>query len=235
MTACAYFEEGKCIETMGEHIRRGLELIEGLYLRRNYGTLVGRLTGVEPEVAGELLLKAYVLHDVGKCLEVYQERREKFGHHEFYSYLVARKVLLEFGTAGEVASVAILLHHHDWIRRDFPKKPPSLRLAEGCLQAVERLFGDPLPPEVPWEEPAKEYIHVEEVLRKNLRAVYAFLMPIVIADNYSAALNRGGRGSLLGREILDSTCLRLLQRARLDEGQNKRWGWDFAGRLPGGV
>jgi len=220
MTACAYFKAGKCIETMEEHIRKGLELIEGLYLGRNYGTLLGRLTGVEPEVAGELLLKAYVLHDVGKCLEVFQERREKFGHHEFYSYMVTKEALSEFGTVGEVVSVAILLHHHDWIRRDFPKKPPSLRFAGGCLQAVERLFGGPLPPEVPWEEPAKEYVHVEEVLRKNLRAVYAFLLPIVIADNYSAALNRGGRGSLLGREIVEALEVR---------------GWDFAGRLPGGV
>ena len=205
---------------MEAHIKRGLELIEGLYLARNYGAFLGRLLELNPTTAGDLLRKAYVLHDVGKCLKTFQNRGESFGYHEFYSYLVARNVLADFGKPGEIASVAILLHHHDWIRKTIVKKPPSLRLIEECSELIKALLGLEVPDKIPWSEPVEEYSRVEKTLKRNLRAVYVLLLPIVMADNYAAACNRGGKGSTLGREILEALKVR---------------GWDLAGCLPGGI
>ncbi|NJE06345.1 HD domain-containing protein [Thermococcus sp. M36] len=220
MIPCAYFSNGKCVETMEAHVKRGLELIEGLYIKRDYTALLGKLLDVKPEVAGDILRKAYVLHDVGKCLETFQTRRGSFGYHEFYSYLMAKEILREFGAAGQVASVAVLLHHHDWIRKTLVKKPSSLRLVEECPPLIRKLSGLTIPKEIPWSEPIEEYLSVEIILRKNLRAVYALLLPIVMADNYSAACNRGGAGSALGKEILETLEVR---------------GWDLAGCLSGGL
>ncbi|GAB6135984.1 CRISPR-associated endonuclease Cas3'' [Thermococcus prieurii] len=218
MIPCAYFSNGKCIETMEAHIKRGLELIDGLYLARNYGVFLGRLLELDPTTAEDLLRKAYVLHDMGKCLETFQNRRGGFGYHEFYSYLVARKVLAGFGEAGNVASVAILLHHHDWIRKTIVKRPPSLRLAEECPGLIQVLSGLEVPDKIPWSEPVEEYSRVEKTLQSNLRAVYSLLLPIVIADNYAAAINRGGKGSTLGREVVESISTRLLHWIRFDCG-----------------
>ncbi|WP_297520801.1 HD domain-containing protein [Thermococcus sp.] len=218
MTPCAYFKEGNCIETMEAHLKRGLELLEGLYIERGYGNFLGRLLDVEPTVAEQLLRKTHVLHDVGKCLETFQKRRESFGYHEFYSYLLAKDALGEFGTAGQIAAVAVLLHHHDWIRDRTVKKPWSLRLTEECIQLVKELSGVSVPHEIPWGEPIVEYEIAEGILRGNLRGVYAILLPIVMADNYAALCNRGGKGSMLGREITEVLKVR---------------GWDFASCLSG--
>ncbi|ALV63032.1 CRISPR-associated protein, AF1875 family [Thermococcus sp. 2319x1] len=220
MIPCAYFSNGKCVETMEAHVKRGLELIEKLYIKRNYTALLGKLLGVKPDVAGDILRKVYVLHDVGKCLETFQTRRGKFSYHEFYSYLVAKDVLREFGTAGQIASVAILLHHHDWVRNTLVERPPSLRLIKECPPLIKNLSGLTIPGEVPWNKPIEEYSSVEGILRKSLRAVYALLLPTVVADNYSAACNRGGAGSMLGKEILETLEVR---------------GWDLAGCLSSGL
>lgn len=205
---------------MEDHLKKGLELIEGLYIRRNYTALLGKLLDVKPEVAGDILRKAYVLHDVGKCLEMFQRRRRGFGYHEFYSYLMAKEILREFGAAGQVASVAVLLHHHDWIRKTLIDKPSDLRLIEECPPLIRKLSGLIIPKEIPWGKPIEEYTGVEIVLRKNLRAVYAILLPIVVADNYAASCNREGTGSALGREILETLKVR---------------GWDLAGCLSSGL
>ena len=220
MTPCAYFKEGNCIETMEAHLKRGLELLEGLYIERGYGNFLGRLLDVEPTVAEQLLRKTHVLHDVGKCLETFQKRRESFGYHEFYSYLLAKDALGEFGTAGQIAAVAVLLHHHDWIRDRTVKKPRSLRLTGECIRLVKELSGVSIPREIPWSEPIEEYEIAEGILRGNLRGVYAILLSIAVADNYAALCNRGGEGSMLGREITEVLKVR---------------GWDFAGCLSRGL
>jgi len=220
MTPCAFFVDGECIESMEAHIRKGLGLIEELYLKRNYGVLLGRAVGVEPETAGNLLRKAYILHDIGKCLEKFQERRAKFGFHGFYSYLVARQVLSKFGDAGEIASVAILLHHHDWVLTRIPPKPENPRLHEECVSLIESMIEEKIPRSIQWVEPSLAYSEAEKTFRKNVRGVYTFLLPIVVADNYAAACNRGGKGSTLGKEILETLKVR---------------GWDLAGCLPSGL
>ncbi|WP_297468433.1 HD domain-containing protein [Thermococcus sp.] len=220
MTPCAYFNEGKCIETMEAHLKRGLELLEGLYIERGYGNFLGRLLDVKPKAAEELLRKTHVIHDVGKCLETFQKRRESFGYHEFYSYLVAKEALGEFGTAGQIAAVAVLLHHHDWIRDRTVKKPQSLRLTKECIQLVKELSGVSIPHEITWRQPIVEYETAEKILRKKLRGVYAILLSIAVADNYAALCNRGGEGSMLGREITEVLKVR---------------GWDFAGCLSRGL
>jgi len=74
--------------------------------------------------------------------------------------------------------------------------------------------------EIPWVEPQDAYSEAEIVFRKNTRAVYAFLLPIVVADNYAAACDRGGTGSILGKEILETLKVR---------------GWDLAGYLSSGL
>jgi len=223
MTPCAFFEEGNCIESMEAHIKKGLELIEKMYLKRNYGVLLGRILGIEPEVAGDILRKAYVLHDIGKCLEKLQKRGASFGFHWFYSYLVARNVLSKFGDSGKIAAVAILLHHHDWVISQTPKKPENLRLCEKCIHLIEDIIGEKVSVSIPWDEPQSVYSEVENLFRinkKNIRGVYAFLLPIVVADNYAAAINRGGRRSALVEEILEVLRLR---------------GWSLACGFPGGV
>ncbi|WP_232462878.1 CRISPR-associated endonuclease Cas3'' [Thermococcus sp. P6] len=205
---------------MKEHVTRGLELIDRLYLQRNYGSLIGRIVGVTPEEAETLLRKAYVLHDAGKCLEFFQKRKSKFPFHEFYSGVIAMEVLKKFGEAGRVASVAIMLHHHDWVRSKTPKKPPDLKLEETCRHLLEELSGESIPGEMNWVEPVRFQSNVKGILQKNLRGVYAFLLPITVADNYAAACNRGGKGSLLGREIFETLSVR---------------GWEVARCLSGGI
>lgn len=205
---------------MEAHIVKGLELISNLYLSRKYNKFLARVLGINREIAGDLLRKSYALHDIGKCLQGFQTRKGSFGFHEFYSHLVAGKVLKKFGDAGEIASVAILLHHHDWIKNRSPPKPESLRLNEECLSLLEEVTGERLPRDIPWKEPKVALAEAEGTLRKNLRGVYALLLPIVVADNYAAARNRGGKGSLLGREILETLSVR---------------GWNFARDIPGGL
>ena len=212
---CAYFKDGECLETMEDHLRKGLELIDELYVKRNYCTLLGRLMDVSPETAEKILRRAYILHDVGKCLEIFQKRREKFYYHEFYSYLLAKTVI-----NSEIAQVAILLHHHNWVRGSMVRRPPSLKLVEGCPELIEKLSGLKIPAEIPWRDPNKEYSIVDNILQNNLRAVYAILLPIVVADNYAAACNRDGKGSMLGKEILETLKVR---------------GWNLAGCLSGRI
>ncbi|ASJ04247.1 HD domain-containing protein [Thermococcus barossii] len=220
MSACAYFTNGECVETMEAHVKRGFEIIEGLYIDRGYERFLANLLNVDDGTAVELLRKAYALHDAGKCLGVFQNRKSSFGFHEFYSYLIVGKVFQKFGKAGEVASVAVLLHHHSWIRTKTPEKQANLRLSGKCRELLENLSREKLPEEVPWIEPTVAYSKAEEILRKNLRGVYALLLPIVVADNYAAAINRGGESSALGREIFDVLRVR---------------GWEVARGVPGGV
>ena len=206
MNACAYFDKekkGKCIETMEAHVKKGLELIEDLYIKRDYGKFLGRLLGVGSKTANDILRKTYALHDVGKCLEEFQLRGFSFGYHAFYSYLIAREALREFGSAGKVASAAILLHHHDWIVKESPEKPRNLELCSECISVIEDLSGVTIPSTLPWIDPRDAYETADSVLVSNLRAVYAILLPITVADNYAAACNRGGEGSALGKEIFE--------------------------------
>ncbi|ASJ02832.1 hydrolase [Thermococcus profundus] len=220
MNACAYFENGTCVETMEAHIRRGLDIIEGLYLRRGYASFLSRVLNVDPKLAGEVLKKTHIIHDVGKCLEGFQKRREKFRFHEFYSALVAGEVFGKYGGVGDVMSVAILLHHHDWVRYRSPEKPKNLELCNDCLSVLEELSGERLPRELPWKKWNEFMQEAEEVMRRNLKGVYSLLLPLVVADNYAAALNRGGTGSTLGREIFEVLNVR---------------GWDVARGLSGGL
>ncbi|MDI3476339.1 MAG: CRISPR-associated endonuclease Cas3-HD [Thermococcaceae archaeon] len=217
MNACAYFANGACIETMKDHIRKGLEIIDELYLRRSYDRFLSRVLGVEPKVAGEVLRKAYILHDVGKCLEEFQKRRANFGFHEFYSALVVREVFRKYGDIGNVMSVAILLHHHDWIRYKSPERSENLRLCSDCIAVLEELSGERLPRKTPWKNWNEFMQEAEEVMRRNLRSVYSLLLPLVVADNYAAHVNRGGKGSTLVKEIFEVLKVR---------------GWDVAGGLP---
>ena len=203
MSACAFFENGACVEPMEAHIRKGLEIIDGLYLRRSYARFLSRILNIDSKLAGELLRKAYILHDVGKCLEEFQKRRASFGFHEFYSALVAREAFRKYGDVGDTVSVAILLHHHDWIRIGAPKRPENSGLCEECLSVLEELSGERLPRKTPWKNWNEFMQEAEEVMRRNLRGVYSLLLPLVVADNYAAALNRGGKGSTLGKEIFE--------------------------------
>ncbi|HIH73641.1 MAG: CRISPR-associated endonuclease Cas3-HD [Thermococcaceae archaeon] len=221
MTPCAFFDGGICIETMEAHITKGLELIEGLYISRNYGKFLGKLLGIAKDEADELLKKSYVIHDVGKCLEEFQQRRAGFKFHEFYSALVAREVFKKFGDAGDVATVAVFLHHHNWIRGKSPERPKNLTLSSECVAFIEEFLGEKVPQSVPWVDPKKEfYPYVERVLGSNLRAVYALLLPIAMADNYAAHCNRKGKASSLSGELFEALDVR---------------GWDVAGYISRGL
>ena len=220
MIPCAFFSDGLCVETMENHIKKGLEFVEGLYLNRKYNEFLAGVLEIEPEIAGDLLRKAYAPHDIGKCLEVFQLRRRGFGFHEFYSFLVAREVFKKFEKSGRIASVAILLHHHDWIRNRSPPKPENPKLCEECLLLLEDITKEKLPREILWVEPKVAYSEAEGIFRENLRGVYALLLPIVVADNYSAVVNRKGKKTTLGMEIFDVLGVRR---------------WDFARDFSGGL
>ncbi|WP_231833726.1 CRISPR-associated endonuclease Cas3'' [Pyrococcus horikoshii] len=188
---------------MEDHIRKGLEIIEGLYLRRGYGHFLSKILNIDVKLAEELLKKAYIFHDIGKCLEEFQQRREKFRFHEVYSALVAREVFKKYGDIGGVVSVAILLHHHNWIREKSPKRPRNLKLCNECLSIIKKLSGEKIPEEIPWRNWIEFTEEAEEIMRTNLRGVYSILLPLVVADNYAAAVNRGGKKSALGKEIFE--------------------------------
>ena len=204
MMCCAFFdkETGECIETMEDHIMTGLELIEKRYIGRNYGTFLGKLLGLQRGKADELLRLAYIFHDVGKGLEEFQKRKQGFKYHEYYSALIAREILKDWGKAGIVASTAILLHHHDWIRDGIPQKK-RLKLCPECRKLFKKLTGL----EVPETISATSTEELTETFRNKLRSVYAILLPVVVADNFSASKNRLGKGTYLGKEILESSKL----------------------------
>ncbi len=220
MIPCAFFKDGECAETMEAHIEKGLEIIDALYIGRNYDRFLGDILDIDMATARDLLRKAYALHDVGKCLEVFQKKRASFGFHEFYSALVALKFFERLGEVGKITSAAILLHHHDWIRNKTPKKQGNLKLCEECINLIESIIKEEIPSEVPWIETSTFFMIMEDAMRKNLRGVYALLLPVVVGDNYAAALNRAGKKSALGREIFEVLKVR---------------GWDFARGFSGGL
>ncbi|AEH24651.1 HD domain-containing protein [Pyrococcus yayanosii] len=208
MTCCAYFKDGRCIESMEAHITEGLRFIERIYIARNYGKFLSRVLGLKKVRAEELLLKAYAIHDVGKCLEEFQDAKQGFRYHEFYSALVAREVLKQFGKASEIATIAIFLHHHDWVREKPPRKPRNLKLHSDCIEVIEDLIGAEIPKSVPWTAPDEFRDWMIKVFSSNIRAVYALLLPISLADNYSALKNRGGEQTMLGKEVMKAVFTR---------------------------
>ncbi|WP_231845517.1 CRISPR-associated endonuclease Cas3'' [Pyrococcus abyssi] len=186
---------------MEDHIREGLKFIERMYISRNYGEFLSRVLNLRKEKAEGLLRKAYIIHDVGKGLEEFQSKKQHFPYHEFYSALVAKEVLKDFGKAGEIAVVAVSLHHHDWVRYEKPRKPDNLELDRECACVIEKFMGVEIPRKVPWIKPEEFSRWVVNVFSSNIRAVYALLLPISLADNYSAMRNRGGEPTTPGKEI----------------------------------
>ncbi|AFK22397.1 CRISPR-associated endonuclease Cas3'' [Pyrococcus sp. ST04] len=188
---------------MEAHIKEGLKFIEKIYIKRNYGKFLSQVLGLKKENAEDLLRKAYAIHDVGKCLEEFQKTKKGFQFHEFYSALIAKEVLRQFGKAGSIATVAIFLHHHDWIREKPPRKPENLKIHPDCAEIIKELAEIQVPMNVPWIAPNEFKDWMADIFASNIRAVYALLLPISLADNYSAIRNREGEPTMLGREIME--------------------------------
>ena len=203
MTCAASFKDGRQTESMDDHIRVGLDYLKKRYLERHYGKYLSSILGLEKADAERLLKLSYILHDIGKGLKHYQERKQSFRFHEFYSAVISYTLLEpQFGEAGTVAATAVLLHHHDWIRKDEPVEFPRLVLDQCCIDVFKKWTHLNIPSKVSMVDT----LVLTDLHRKRLRAVYAFLLPIVQADNYAAYKNRGdiSTPSKLGKEVLES-------------------------------
>lgn len=69
MSMCVFFENGVCVELMEVYIRKGFEIIDGLYFCRGYVCFLFRILDVDFKFVGEFLRKVYIFYDVGKCFE----------------------------------------------------------------------------------------------------------------------------------------------------------------------
>jgi len=203
MTCCSYFKNGICVETLEDHIKVGLEFLKRRYLSRKYQNAIAKELGVDKNTVTNFLMVSYLLHDVAKGLKYYQKRRETFRGHEYYSSLIAVEALMPYGK--EIALVigaAVGLHHHDWIRYELPKVPRT-KLTQECIEIVKKL--SPIELTLPTQIPLTNYSsEIFEITSKRLKAVYLFLIPIVLADNYAALKNRGDERTILGKEVLQA-------------------------------
>jgi len=202
MTCWAFFESNTGVETLKDHIDVGLQHIEERYIRRNYHLYVAREFDVSKEDAERLLTLTYILHDSGKGLEEYQIRKTSFGGHQEFSAAIAYNVLDDFDdNLRRVVVNAIMLHHHDWVRRgSISIRKPVLN--DECRSLLSDYLNRPVPKTVP----SLPGTILDETLTSNLKRVYILLVPLMVADNYAAIMNREnkGSGSLLGDEVIKS-------------------------------
>ena len=215
MTSCMAYVS----ETFEAHIQRGLEVIN-LFLKRKYDEkdnwILRRLKkyGINTEdEAGDVLRFTYVMHDVGKSLKRYQQEK-KFGGHEFVSaYIVSMADISINGRPfsdqlRDIVAIAIFMHHHTLPRGNVKKKLVRITdyLESECIFLVEKYLPrsikiGTIPSEIKGISVIKKIeCLLSNKLRRHYRESYILLIPLMIADNYAAWINRGGKGTVLGKE-----------------------------------
>lgn len=223
--AClAYFPKSleERSQTIEEHINRGLEFLENVYLGKRFVDYIHRLASylgfkVSYQECRNALYASYIFHDLGKTSKMYQEARANFSGHEIISayWVIEHGDQLSLGEMLYPVSLSIYLHHHD-IRRDKFKKIENVDLCSECLETLLATYREKTSINLRVNKIKtrfKEEIHVK--LIKSLfntfgrrddklnyfRLSYPFLQVVHGADNYSA-LEREGRRSVLSIEII---------------------------------
>lgn len=216
MNICIAFES----ETMEQHVSEGLKIID-LFIRRHYAHRVIRFMdeeGINTISKAEAILKLiYIMHDIGKGLRTFQQGT-RFGGHEFISAYIFdnMKILIDGQLLSEIArriiALAILLHHHTLMKNMVKKRLSIIKdeICPACLNIIKQF----LPSNIELIYIPKKIVgndvirHVEKYLvhdtlgkGKYYRKAYMLLIPLMVADNYAANKNRGGKGTILGEEI----------------------------------
>ncbi len=224
MSTCYSFFGGSN-ETMRDHIEAGLDIIK-LFEKYNYDKYLTRILEIDPtkpNIAKDVLELTYVFHDIGKGLEKFQTRKKGFLAHEFYSsYIFYKTVSANWldDNLKTIMSIAIMLHHHTMKNRIdiiLNNDDNPLNISECCIDLFAEYGKEyeiqfDIKNAVITNNNTKNFcIDINETLSEKssifrlnsgtpmIRKVYAILYPIIIADNYSANVNRGksGKGILM--------------------------------------
>jgi CRISPR-associated endonuclease Cas3-HD len=214
MTCYAYFDrEGKGLETMEEHIEKGLEVID-FYIKRNYHKKVAKYLRVDNKVGKTILKTSYVFHDIAKELEYYQKNKTFHGHEFYSAYIVYNSINTITGDEKKddeikrTIACAIALHHHTMVNRLKPiTSSPKLKMCEEGIEVIQKY--SPIEVNIPTEIPSNVIHSITELFRDSdriFKGVYLILVPLMVADNISAILNRGNSNEnlgVLGREAIE--------------------------------
>lgn len=203
-------------ETMEDHINEGLKIIDILD-KRGYSQYLSRTLEINNnKLANQIMKVSFVFHDIGKGLEFFQKRKKGFPAHEFYSakiFLDAVKINGISEHIKKIIAIAIQLHHHTMknrtsilnnnntqikLNKDCEKlfimysKQYNVRFAPQNMQVSNRSTYNNMRK---LHEYLSNHAHPSSINDQNydvriLRKVYALLYPIIIADNYSAYINR---------------------------------------------
>lgn len=221
-------------QTMIEHIERGLEFLEDVYLKRgfsNYIATLGRCLGLEIPFREcvNALYASYMFHDLGKLSMNYQSEKSGFSGHEIISsgWIVRHGSLLGLNEMMVPVALSILLHHHD-IRRTTTIRLRNVYLCDECLKEVLRIYKlktniDLLIYEIEFKEVSSTGLleilartPEKDKILKFFRLSYPLLQAVHSADNY-AAIGRQGKRTVLSDEIL--TVLKAFQTLRENFGR----------------
>ncbi|MEM2622780.1 MAG: CRISPR-associated endonuclease Cas3'' [Candidatus Nezhaarchaeales archaeon] len=216
-------------ETLYEHIDIALEKYYEAFLSKGYGKFItNRLKRLSKCKDCEMLASlAILLHDSGKAHFRYQANLNRPGiPHEAYSAAIAWNALLLNEDEKGIVAAAILLHHEymRWpypvgVIEDFNGYIEELR---AIIQKVSSKHGLELYLDI-FKITSLSRDDVREVVRrlnKKLRSkdgrfylcAILILHPLVICDNFSAAIHRReGRSPRLLKDVEDSKITSYLQ------------------------
>ncbi|MCR8487250.1 MAG: CRISPR-associated endonuclease Cas3'' [Crenarchaeota archaeon] len=216
-------------ETLYEHIDVALEEYNEVFLSKGYGKFIANrlkrlFTCENCEVLASL---AILLHDSGKAHFRYQANLSRPGiPHEAYSAAIAWNTLLLNEDEREIVAAAILLHH------EYMRLPNSNRIIEDFNGHIEELraiiqklslkHGLELYLDISKITPLpRDYVReIVKELNKKLRSkdrrfylcTMLILHPLVICDNFSAAIHRRkGRYPRLLEDLEDPKTTSYLQ------------------------
>ncbi|MEM3490403.1 MAG: HD domain-containing protein [Nitrososphaerota archaeon] len=203
--AVSYFKDGKPEEFLKDHVDKGLEAID-LFSKRYYHLLLAKRFRCDSEVANGVLYAAYIMHDVGKCVEKYQRFKKSFIGHEFYSAGIIFKSELDIDTKlKEILALTAMLHHHTMPERISGLDNKPVRLCQDGKKVVEKILKERTKLKAnlidSLDRPYDLVLElVKRIKRELIEGTYALLIPVMVADDYAAS-SRGGN-SCLGREAV---------------------------------
>lgn len=214
-------------QTIEEHISRGLEFLEEVYLKRKFADYLVRLAqylGIElsPQESRNALYASYIFHDLGKLSKEYQEKKTSFRGHEIISayWIIKHGDQLSLREMLYPVALSIYLHHHD-IRKTIPKEIQNVDLCSECLRTIINMYKKKTFIDlISYETRFRGELHTRltnffykikkgDERLKYIRLSYPLLQVVHGADNYSA-LEREGKQSILSveiRKVLDAVQL----------------------------
>ncbi|MEM1583926.1 MAG: CRISPR-associated endonuclease Cas3'' [Nitrososphaerota archaeon] len=210
----AYFprspdERGQTIE---EHIIRGLEFLEEMYLERGFAEYLVRLAKyfkVELSLteSRNAIYASYIFHDLGKISKEYQEKKSGFSGHEIISayWVMEHGSQLALGKMLYHVALAIYLHHHDMRRGT--KTLQKVNLCSECLRKILDIYEGKTSINLAsyktrfrGELSSGLTRYLNRIEKEDVRLSYPLLQVVHGVDNYSA-LEREGKPSVLSTEV----------------------------------